>query len=717
MTKLDAAEIRQAARGQWLRILESVCGLNSRQLNPKIHGPCPKCDGTDRFRALDDVAESGALFCNQCHNGDTLPKSGDGLSSVQWLLGCGFSEALRQVAAEVGKMPRTSVGEPKTAAGTGGAKIHATTEAAADALAWGMTQNGILTEQRKSDSGWRYRNADGSDAGAVLRWDLSNGRKEIRQVSAVTGGWICRAIPEPRPLYRLPQMLAADAAEIVWIVEGEKAADVGPTLGLCCVTSSGGSNAAEKTDWKPVQGRRVVIVPDNDEPGEKYAADVARLCHAAGAVSVAVLRLPTIWPQCPVGGDLADFSEAFDSRTADELRAMLEGAAVESVEVTPDDETIPRAVELFEVIDSAVFAVADFHQEFWIEDVLAAGQPQLWGGPSKALKTSLLVDQCLSLAAAVPFMGRFEVPKPRRVLLLSSESGKATLQETAGRICEAKGISLQSLGDRLQWGFRPPQLTDLEHLAALTEFVQLQKFDLVAIDPAYLSLNMDSAEAANQFAVGALLQRLTTLQADTGAVPVLAAHFRKFNSTGEMPTLENIAGAGFGQWARQWFLLNRQEAFNPDNPGSHKLLAAWGGSAGHCGGLAVFVEEGRREDGRTWDVQLHNLTQVQADRTDKKEQRKREKQAKTEEQNRWAVLQALKFFPQGETKTKIRQNAKLNPDTFEPIWTQLLTAEEVCQVTVDRGEKKANGTPKTYDGWRLVLSEDRLKNTKNSEEQ
>jgi hypothetical protein len=184
-----------------------------------------------------------------------------------------------------------------------------------------------------------------------------------------------------------------------------------------------------------------------------------------------------------------------------------------------------------------------------------------------------------------------------------------------------------------------------------------------------------------------------------------------------MPTLENIAGAGFGQWARQWFLLNRQEAFNPDNPGSHKLLAAWGGSAGHCGGLAVFVEEGRREDGRTWDVQLHNLTQVQADRTDKKEQRKRDKQARTEEQNRWAVLQVLKFFPQGETKTKIRMNAKLSPNTFEPIWTQLLAAEEVCQVTVDRGEKKANGTPKTYDGWRLVLPEDRLKNTKNSEEQ
>ena len=34
--------------------------------HPKVHGPCPDCGGTDRFRAFDDVNDSGGLLCNQC---------------------------------------------------------------------------------------------------------------------------------------------------------------------------------------------------------------------------------------------------------------------------------------------------------------------------------------------------------------------------------------------------------------------------------------------------------------------------------------------------------------------------------------------------------------------------------------------------------------------------------------------------------------------------
>ena len=59
---LDLTDVRQAAIGHWVSIHRTVCGLSEQQLNPKADGPCPKCGGTDRFRAMNDVAASGALF-------------------------------------------------------------------------------------------------------------------------------------------------------------------------------------------------------------------------------------------------------------------------------------------------------------------------------------------------------------------------------------------------------------------------------------------------------------------------------------------------------------------------------------------------------------------------------------------------------------------------------------------------------------------------------
>ncbi len=45
----------------------------------------------------------------------------------------------------------------------------------------------------------------------------------------------------------------------------------------CYVTSSSGSNSAHKSDWSPLAGKTVYIVPDFDEAGEKHGDNVARI--------------------------------------------------------------------------------------------------------------------------------------------------------------------------------------------------------------------------------------------------------------------------------------------------------------------------------------------------------------------------------------------------------------------------------------------------------
>ena len=98
------AEVKRAADGRWNDILLAVTGIAPDKLSGK-NGPCPKCDGSDRFLATKNFAETGGLFCRHCHNGNTKPKAGDGLAAVQWLNGCSFTEALRLVADAVGLSP------------------------------------------------------------------------------------------------------------------------------------------------------------------------------------------------------------------------------------------------------------------------------------------------------------------------------------------------------------------------------------------------------------------------------------------------------------------------------------------------------------------------------------------------------------------------------------------------------------------------------------
>jgi hypothetical protein len=183
---------------------------------------------------------------------------------------------------------------------------------------------------RAPDHLWRYAMQNGTTAFYVCRWDFPDGKKAFRPLSYIEDkGWAFEAWPGQRPLYRLDEITAKPNAPIV-VCEGEKAADAAARIfpQSIVTTSSGGANAAAKSDWAPLAGRRVLIWPDNDEAGAKYAREIAAILAALDC-DVLIINAKALAAVNPAGGE-REAAEKFDAADAVaewvDLRALRKAA-------------------------------------------------------------------------------------------------------------------------------------------------------------------------------------------------------------------------------------------------------------------------------------------------------------------------------------------------------------------------------------------------------
>ena len=188
----------------------------------------------------------------------------------------------------------------------------------------------------KPSMGFTYKDVSGNLLGYILRFDLADGKKDIRPCTLwkdKSGNmeWHLKGFLVPRPLYNL-HLLAAQPDAPVLIVEGEKAANAAMKLFPDHVVTSvmGGANAVDKADLSPLYGREVKIWPDYDDPGRKYAKDIVeRLQAADGTTQVSVMKPLMYMPdgqfreRCgliPEGYDAADAQD--EGWTADLIKQL-----------------------------------------------------------------------------------------------------------------------------------------------------------------------------------------------------------------------------------------------------------------------------------------------------------------------------------------------------------------------------------------------------------
>jgi hypothetical protein len=346
----------------------------------------------------------------------------------------------------------------------------------------------------------------------------------------------------------------------------------------------------------------------------------------------------------------------------------------------------------FERLTGRQLFEATYTQEYLIEDVLVAGQPSIIGALKKSLKTTLMIEQGICLAAGLPFLGQFRVPKPARVGIMSGESGAATIQDTFRRIAKSKNWEPEE-HDNLRFCFRIPRLGDPQHLDAVRRFICEDGLQVLSIDPTYLAIPV-AENAGNLFAVGSLLGGLSELGQETGCTTQLVHHLRKgIASQCEPPELEDLAWSAFAEWARQWLLIGRREKYDPESDGEHKLWLNIGGSAGHSSLWALDAWEGRRSDpgGRRWGTVIKTASLAREEAKESAQQgvadRATVKKQATFALNREKVLRAFRRFPDGETKTELREAAGLNGENFGEVLTLLLEEGTVCKTRITKGKR------------------------------
>ncbi len=196
---------------------------------------------------------------------------------------------------------------------------------------------------RPADHAWPYLDAASEPVGLVLRWDAhGENDKTLRPLRADPDGWRCQAPDAPRPLLYLPELLADPVAE-VYVVEGEATADAVRSLGLPATTNAGGASAWRLTDWAPLAGRDVVLLPDHDDAGNTYAENVAaHLLALTPPARVRVVRLVDGWPELPAKGDAVDVLHLAGG-DLDAVRATLAALLDETPPAVNETETPAHA--------------------------------------------------------------------------------------------------------------------------------------------------------------------------------------------------------------------------------------------------------------------------------------------------------------------------------------------------------------------------------------
>lgn len=394
------------------------------------------------------------------------------------------------------------------------------------------------------DAEYVYTNADGEVLVSVRRYNvrdmsgnpvLNTAGKPKKEFRPFIEGAPYSKFPDVRPLYNIPNVLAS--RRVIW-VEGEKCADALNNRGYTATCTIGGAGALTKKtaaqyDFSPLNGKELILWPDNDPAGKKLADLIQDLALAAGVRSVTMLTPPQGKPE---GWDASDaISEGFDIEDFLQSKEKLKKVAINLLDDT--------------------FSVARFAgdapvQKFLIDGTFPLGVPIIFSAAGDAGKGMMTLDMGMKIASGKPMVNAFGgmVKEYGNVVIFTAEDDEAEMhrridrldpfQERMNYAYDLKVVSLPNVGGVF------PILSDnngefttsQEFEKIYEQILQMSDLKLIVFDPLASFVHADvNADPAAGAALTGLLAQMAT---ETGASVLMCHHMTKIKDDAVIKTPE-----------------------------------------------------------------------------------------------------------------------------------------------------------------------------------
>lgn len=399
---------------------------------------------------------------------------------------------------------------------------------------------------------FEYADASGAVVYRTVRVEQVGRKKRFKaQRPDGRGGWISGMGDIKRVPYRLPDILAADPGEPVYLVEGERKADKLASWGFVATAVAFGCRGWRADYAAALAGRHVIILPDNDDEGRGFAQKAAKdIEEQRGTVQIVDLL------GLPPKGDIMDWTG-----TADDLRALVEQST--------------RSGGLPGLCGPETWDGTKAPDREWIwPDWIVRKAAGLLGGEEGVGKSLLAQQMATCGAAGIPFLG---VQGQRvRAIYITCEDDKDELHRRQETINASLGITMASLKGWLRtFSLKGEIGNDLSEQDGKGITVPTARYNQVrqaVLDFGAQLVFIDNAAHVfpgnenNRHEVAAFLGLLERLSIEINGAVVLLAHPNKQHAQGNKQGNEYSGTTGWSAHVRNRLFIDWEggDMPNPD---------------------------------------------------------------------------------------------------------------------------------------------------------